>query len=227
MEIEWITIGEAVALSNKSEQTIRRWVKSNVNDSSHVTNKPGNIRINKAKLAKSFILKNDQQSTNKMEEAKHHKDAVIAATSAKSVDSITLQLQAKDKQIAKLINKKSKNSIWLTLIFLGITLVLLMALYFAFINYKSELLAIQEKELKITSESLSREIKMIKEVKNKTISDQQQTIAQQRQDLAEKNHLIAQLYDDTKEQNQKLIELTENLKKTNTPIESKLKPDRK
>ena len=62
MEIEWITIGEAVALSNKSEQTIRRWVKSNVNDPSHVTNKPGNIRINKAKLAKSFILKNDQQN---------------------------------------------------------------------------------------------------------------------------------------------------------------------
>ena len=211
--MEWISITQATALTGKTERTIRRWFKANKSNISATKKVDGKIYINSTLLHKDYPPVMGRQNTG--EDKKIQKEALQIATNAKSIESITVQLEAKDKQIEKLMVSKGRVPLLLTLAFLFSSLLIGAGLYFAFVEYRSELERTKKREIQLRTENFNAIIlgkNSIIEDKNENLLILKQQNAQQRQELAQKDRLISELYNDTKAQNKKLLELTENIK---------------
>ena len=211
---EWLTVSESVSLVGKSERTIRRLMASEPSCHKKID---GISYLNRVALIRHFTGNIADKMSDETEKVKHQKEAVQVAANAKSIDSMHEQLIAKDRQIKEILAEKRnpKLMIWITLAFIA----LLICLYIGFLRYRNELLSYQRERINEMSQayeykilSKSEQIEEIKKFNQVTLNSKENTITQQRQELAEKDRLISQLYNDTKEQNKKLLELTESLK---------------
>ena len=212
--MNWISITEATAVTGKTERTIRRWFKSHKND--HLATKKigGKIYLNATILHADYPPVMGRQNAG--EEEKHQKEALQIATNAKSIESITVQLEAKDKQIDRLISHRNWFILVLFSIFFFAALLIGIGVFMIFKGYKTELENTKERELELKSEAFENKISGQKVI----IENLEKANTTQRQELAEKDRLISELYNDTKAQNKKLLELTESFQTKSVKPES-------
>ena len=118
MKHDWISVTEAVILTGKSERTMRMFVNKHDSDASYIKRQGRNVLLNKEKVVNNFGMKFDQRFADTQEkEAKHKKEAMQLATSAKSIEALTIQLQTKDKTIEELLRNKQKAPFYLSVFF--------------------------------------------------------------------------------------------------------------
>ena len=215
VNIEWISTTDAVALTRKSYSTLRRFIYKHKQDSSIIKREQGSTFINKAALLDTYRASHEHHDTSKAEEAKQHKEAVQIATNAKSIDSISLQLEAKDQQIKEIISRTPKSPLYLTI---GFVILISFLIYGGWL-YKKELLSYERQKIATLREDGIIQIQQIKQSAKEELKNRQEVIntlkgelSIKREELAKKDRLISELYNDTKAQNKKLLELTESLK---------------
>ena len=155
---EWIDKSEAQYLTGKSISTIRRWIDEHKNIATHVKKDKNKIYINALELSKDYKFINEQQESTKqtaLEETKHKKEAMQIAYNSEIIKTKDEHINAKDRQIEMLINKKSYAWIWLTIGFIILIIFLCILGWF----YRYELLETKNKEVKQLSSSYEKEVK--------------------------------------------------------------------
>ena len=127
----WIDKNEAAKLSGKSVRTIERWISQNVDKVTHVDNRGF---VNTDELGKVYVI--DTMSTNRLE-------AMELANEQSQIQQNADFLSHQKDIIEKLINKKSRLPIWLTVGFV----VLILTIVAAFSLYTNQMSSIHEKDL--------------------------------------------------------------------------------
>ena len=206
--MQWITITEAIKLTGKADLTIRRLVKKHKSDSNFIRKENGRIWINTRKLNDIYAISdNISKSYREAEDSKTNQMHIVS--SSETIKELSEHIKQRDKQIEFLLQKKNRTPLWISLSSICLIMLILSSLYFAFINYRDELISSFQRETDLLQ---SRNKKVVDE-KEEQINHLKFSVTEKRQELAQKDRLISELYNDTKEQNKKLLELTESLKK--------------
>ena len=212
--INWITLAEAIAQTDTSDRTIRRWVKEHQNSQIHVKREGRTIFINAIELDKNYPLKTTRQNDgigrqNDGNETKTTQMQIVSYS--ETITRLSEQIERRDNEIQQLLGRKSKLPIWLTIGFL----LLILAIACVFAAYTYQMSYLHKKELDTQTNAFFAQKQNIKEnLKNQetVVEELKEEITVKREELAQKDRLISELYNDTKEQNKKLLELTESLK---------------
>ena len=154
---EWITVNEAIYLTNKSAPTIRRWCAEHKKNAKTYKIEKGKAYINTEYLKKDYQLSNDSHNI-KLEDTKHKKEALEIAYKAEDLKAQSDILKAKDKQIGQLINKKSYLPLYITIGFIILFIFLGFISYYLFKEYKLELINNQKSKIVDISSNYQKEV---------------------------------------------------------------------
>lgn len=174
---EWITVTEAVKLTNKAESTIRRFTTEHKKNKSAVKLQNGKMYINKEFLSGFYSVVNDHQKTTANMEAKHKKEAMQIAYNSEIVKAKDNHIKEKDKQLEMLIKKKSYAWVYLTIGFV----ILIAFLCVLGRLYRAELLDNHQLEVICLSSSFKTEVKL----KDEIIKTKENTIQEIKSELKE------------------------------------------
>ena len=177
---KWLDVTKSVYFTGKSTATINRLVSKYKTDKkiiNYTNNKPF-INLEFLKNKYPFIHDN-QNETN--DNAKHKKEALEIAYKAEDLKAQSDILQAKDKQIEQLINKKSYLAFYVTLGFVILFIVLGIISYYMFINYQSEQKENKQQEIKLLTSKYDMEVNF----KDKLITDKEDSLNETKKELLE------------------------------------------
>ena len=155
---EWLSISEAISLTNKSEMTIRRFVNEHKDNPDAVKKVQGKLYINAQMLDRTHSVK---QMANTTDAIKEKKEAMQIAYNSEIIRQKDDYLKAKDRQIELLINKKSYMAAWLSM---GFT-VLIIAFSVLGWLYRSELLMTWQNDIRNKEVEIQSRDKIISEMK--------------------------------------------------------------
>ena len=177
---KWLDVTKSVYFTGKSTATINRLVSKYKTDKkiiNYTNNKPF-INLEFLKNKYPFIHDNRNETNDN---AKHKKEALEIAYKAKDLKAQSDILQAKDKQIEQLINKKSYLAFYVTLGFVILFIVLGIISYYMFINYQSEQKENKQQEIKLLTSKYDMEVNF----KDKLITDKEDSLNETKKELLE------------------------------------------
>jgi hypothetical protein len=162
---DWINLQEAVLLTGKSINTIRKLTTECKNNKNRVKQIKGKYYINTSFLIGIYpATKEYQKSTSKTtnEETKHKKEAMQIAYNSEIIKAKDEHIKQKDKQLEILINKKSYIGLYLVTGFVVLILILGTLAYM----YRSELLGNHKKEVETLNENVNSLNNQLNNTKN-------------------------------------------------------------
>jgi hypothetical protein len=202
MNKNWIDIIEAVKLFNKSEMTIRRFINKHKNNIDAVRKDGKKYLINYKFISLTYQSNNDIHNDQVGENIKDKKDAMQIAYNSEIIKKKDEQLDAKDKLIGQLINKKTpilRHSTFWTAVSSIIALVLILTFgYF----YRLEFQKQYKEKYQLLKTSLEKEIGLLR--------DQNEMLHKTMSKIKQNSKMLLDVFDMQKkellEQNKKLNE---------------------
>ena len=155
----WISEAEAQRLTGKSHSTIRRWLRANESNRTHV-NEDGKISMESLRSDYNFIERVQTHEDERKSKSNEIEGMSLANTQT-SLQAFSEQMHANERTIERqqktidsLINRKSRLPLWITVGFLFAIL----AIVGAFRAYTNQMSDIHEKALAGQSKAFIREI---------------------------------------------------------------------